>query len=89
MKIPWRRPRRKPTPVSIYGPDPGDASVEYYYGAVRENIRNNIAELRSYPNEGPREKESFLAKTMAPRSRWKRALLFLAFRMTGTGRNSR
>ncbi len=48
--------KREPSTGSIYGPDPGDASVEYYYLKVQEQIRLGIIDLRTYPNEGPGRK---------------------------------
>ncbi len=73
-------------PDSIYGQDPGDASVEHAYLKVQEEIRLGIMDLRTYPNEGPREKERFLAKAMAPRSRTLRILLIMVFALFGAGK---
>ena len=88
-----RRPRRgerQPT-ESIYGPDPGDASVEYHYVEVQDKIRLGIADLRSYPNEGPREKEKFLAQALVPRrkNRGRRALLGIILTLMGVGKNEK
>ena len=79
------RERPKPTPELPYGPDPGDASVEHAYLKVQDKIRLGIIDLKSYPNEGPREKERFLAKAIAPRSRVLRALLIIVFAVFETG----
>ena len=81
--------RRKMTfrPASIYGQDPGDASVEYSYLKVREEIRLGIMDLRTYPNEGAREKERFLAKAIAPRNRTLRILLIMVFALLGAGKS--
>ena len=81
------RKRPKPTPDPLYGPDPGDASVEHAYLKVQDEIRLGIIDLRTYPNEGPREKEHFLAKAIAPRSRALRALLVIVFAIFRAGRS--
>ena len=88
-----RRPRRRerqPT-ESIYGPDPGDASVEYHYMEVRDQIRLGIGDLLSYPNEGPREKEKFLAQALIPgrKNRGRRALLGIILTLMGVGENEK
>ena len=75
----------KPTPELPYGPDPGDDSVEHTYLKVQDEIKLGIIDLRSYPNEGPREKERFLAEAIAPRSRVLRALLTIVFAVFKTG----
>ena len=51
---------------NIYGQDPGDASVEHSYGEVRENIRENLNMLKTYPNESLEEKAVFLNRIAAP-----------------------
>ena len=51
---------------NIYGQDPGDASVEHSYGEVRENIRENLSMLKTYPNESLEEKAIFLNGIAAP-----------------------
>ena len=81
-----RREKTRSRTASIYGPDPGDASVEYSYLKVREEIRLGIIDLRTYPNEGPREKERFLANAIAPRSRTLSTLLTAVFALYGVGR---
>ena len=78
------RERLKPTPELPYGPDPGDASVEHAYLKVQEEIRLGIIDLRSYPNEGSREKERFQAEAIAPKSRVLRALLTIVLAMFET-----
>ncbi len=82
-------PRKKPepTPDPLYGPDPGDASVEHAYLKVQDEIRLGIIDLRTYPNEGPREKEKFLAKAIAPRNRALRVLLITVFALFRAGRS--
>ena len=72
----------------MYGPDPGDASVEHTYLRVREEIQRGIAAMRAYPNEGPREKERFLANAIAPRSRTLRALLTVILALYRVGRRT-
>ena len=79
------RIRSEPTPEPLYGPDPGDASVEHAYLEVQDEIRLGIINLRTYPNEGPREKERFLAKAIAPRSRALRVLLIIVFAVFKAG----
>ena len=76
---------------SIYGPDPGDASVECSYMEVRDQIRLGVMDLRSYPNEGAREKEKFLAQALVPgrKSRGRRALLGLILTLMGVGKNEK
>ena len=81
-----RREKIRYRPASIYSPDPGDASVEYYYLEVQEKIRLSIIDMRAYPNEGPREKERFLANAIAPRSRTLRALLTVILTLYRVGR---
>ena len=75
-------------PASIYGQDPGDASVEYSYLKVQEEIRLGIMDLRTYPNEGAREKERFLAKAISPRNRTLRILLIMVFALYGVGKRN-
>ena len=79
------RERLKSTPELPYGPDPWDASVQRAYLKMQDEIRLGIIDLRSYPNEGPREKEHFLAEAIAPRSRMLRALLTTVFAVFETG----
>ena len=76
-------------PASIYGQDPGDASVEYSYLKVQEEIRLGVMDLRTYPNEGPREKERFLANAIAPRNTTLRILLIMVFALFGAGKKRR
>ena len=70
----------------LYGTDPGDASTEYYYHKLQEEIREGITHLRAYPNEGPREKERFLAQAMLPGRRRMQPLLALVLAAMGAGR---
>ena len=82
-----RRQKTAFRPASMYGQDPGDASVEYYYLKVQEEIRLGIMDLRAYPNEGARKKERFLAKAIAPRNRTLRILLIMVFALLGAGKS--
>ena len=81
-----RRQKTTFRPSSIYGPDPGDASVEYACLKVQEEIRLGIMDLKTYPNEGAREKERFLANAIAPRNRTLRILLIMVFALFGAGK---
>ncbi len=81
-----RSKKNGPIPASIYSPDPGDPSVEYSYLKLQEQIRLGIIDLRTYPNEGPREKERFLANAAASRSRTLRVLLTVIFALYDVGR---
>ena len=83
-----RRKKIRSRPASMYGQDPGDASVEHAYLKVREEIRLGVMDMRTYPNEGPREKERFLAKAIAPRSRALRILLIMVFALFGAGKRN-
>ena len=42
--------------------------------------------MRAYPNEGPREKERFLARAILPGRGWKQTLLALVLAAVGAGR---
>ena len=53
-----RREKIRYRPASMYGPDPGDASVEHTYLRVREEIQRGIAAMRAYPNGGPRRRNA-------------------------------
>ena len=81
-----RRTNAGPGEGNLYGPDPGDASVEYYYHQLQEEMREGITHLRAYPNEGPREKERFLAQAILPGRGWKQTLLALVLAAVGAGR---
>ena len=81
-----RRKKNGFRPGSIYGQDPGDTSVEHSYLQVQEEVRRGIAAMRTYHNEGPREKERFLANAVAPRSRTLRTLLTVIFALYGVGK---
>ena len=81
-----RRKTEEEEPPSIYGPDPGDASVEHAYWELRERIRDDIRYFRQYPNEGTAQKGRFLAEAIAPERRVLRALLAIVLMASGAGR---
>ena len=66
------RKRTRATPsrseTSIYGPDPGDAQVEYAYHALLDRIREDILYFREYPRNGERQRAEDLARALLPQS---------------------
>ena len=72
---------------SIYGMDPGDASVEHALGVLLDEIRQDADQLRRYPNAGTAGKALMLAEQLAPGRGWRRLALTLAILLTGASRN--
>ena len=85
-RIPGTREHRTRPEPSIYGPDPGDASVEHYYFMLQEEIAQGILHLRAYPNEGYLPKARCIAQAIFPHRRAMRAILTLALAAAGAGR---
>ena len=85
-RIPGVREHRTCPEPSIYGPDPGEASVEHYYLRLQEEIAQGILHLRAYPNEGNIPKARCIAQAIFPHRRAMRAVLTLALAAAGAGR---
>ena len=83
MRIPGlKRSKRPPLGPSIYGPDPGDASVEHALGELLDEIRQGVKDARRCPAVTQAELDDRLARAIMPGARIPRALVRLALRLS-------